>query len=75
MHLTIFKRVWVLLSGALTICAAFAQAPTVSNKTIRIVVPFAAGSYTDNVIRLVAPTLSENYLQPLLLTTNLEPME
>ncbi len=59
MHLTIFKRVWVLLSGALTICAAFAQAPTVSNKTIRIVVPFAAGSYTDNVIRLVAPTLSE----------------
>ena len=28
MHLTIFKRVWVLLSGALTICAAFAQAPT-----------------------------------------------
>jgi tripartite-type tricarboxylate transporter receptor subunit TctC len=36
---------------------AGAQAP--AGKPIRVIVPFAAGSYTDNVVRLVAPSLGE----------------
>ena len=43
-------------AGALAIPMARAQG---SAKPIRIVVPFAAGSYTDNVLRITLPALSE----------------
>lgn len=57
--LIINSRVVCLCLSVFTVFAPFAETSTPSNKTIRIVVPFAAGSYTDNVIRLVAPALSE----------------
>lgn len=44
------------LAGAFAIPGAYAQGTA---KPIRIVVPFAAGSYTDNVLRIALPGLSE----------------
>src|SRR5687768_8324296 len=47
----------VLLSTALGAFDVNAQAG--GSKPIRVIVPFAAGSYTDNVLRIVAPALGE----------------
>ena len=47
----------VLVSTSLGAFDVHAQAG--GSKPIRVIVPFAAGSYTDNVLRIVAPALGE----------------
>jgi tripartite-type tricarboxylate transporter receptor subunit TctC len=49
----------VLLSMGLTLCAMPASAQPAAPQTIRLIVPFAAGSYTDNVARIIAPAIAE----------------
>ena len=53
-------RQFILLSGILVvfgISGSFAQSN--SSRPLRIIVPFAAGSLTDTVMRIVTPALSE----------------
>jgi tripartite-type tricarboxylate transporter receptor subunit TctC len=50
-----FYRLFVAF--ALSIGTAFAQNP--GARVIRLVIPFAAGSYTDNVARIVSPAVGE----------------
>jgi tripartite-type tricarboxylate transporter receptor subunit TctC len=46
---------------------ASAQAPDFPTKTVRIIVPFAAGGGTDIVARIVAPKLSEAWGQSVII--------
>jgi len=47
----------VVLTAAIGIGSVGAQ--TSAGRPIRVIVPFAAGSYTDSVVRIVAPALGE----------------
>jgi tripartite-type tricarboxylate transporter receptor subunit TctC len=55
-------RLIALLLSAFT-CAAQAQYP---NKVVRLIVPFAAGSATDSIGRVVAQALTERMGQPVI---------
>ncbi len=46
--------------------AALAQAPAPA-QVMRLIVPFAAGSYTDNVARIISPALAERLGQTLVI--------
>ena len=52
------RRRLILGSAATALAAAYGPARA-QPKPVRIVVPFAAGSYTDNVLRIALPALSE----------------
>jgi tripartite-type tricarboxylate transporter receptor subunit TctC len=53
-------RRWALRAMALLMAAGLLPVGTAcADDVLRLVVPFAAGSYTDNVARLVAPGLAE----------------
>ncbi|RZI65612.1 MAG: tripartite tricarboxylate transporter substrate binding protein, partial [Variovorax sp.] len=65
--LTSFRQ--VLAGGILlaTACATFAQtAASFPNKPIRIVVPFAAGTTTDQAARYIGQKISDQYKQPVI---------
>jgi len=50
----------IVLCAALAGASAFeAGAQGAGAKPVRVIVPFAAGSYTDNVVRIVMPALGE----------------
>ena len=57
------SRFALLLISSMLACAAQAQYP---NKPIRLVVPFAAGSATDSIARLVSQALIERLGQPVI---------
>jgi tripartite-type tricarboxylate transporter receptor subunit TctC len=61
MKLTTF----VAALAAATATAAFAQADAYPSKPVTLVIPFAAGSGTDNVGRIVGQRLSERLKQPV----------
>jgi tripartite-type tricarboxylate transporter receptor subunit TctC len=52
------RRRLILGSAASALAAAYGPA-WAQAKPVRIVVPFAAGSYTDNVLRIALPALSD----------------
>src|ERR1035437_6305847 len=58
-----FARVASLFLSVIFACAAQAQYP---NKPVRLVVPFAAGSFTDSIARIVGQALQERLGQPIL---------
>ncbi|MDB5750728.1 MAG: hypothetical protein JWP65_1149 [Ramlibacter sp.] len=64
---TAFRR---LLAGCIllaTACASFAQtAATFPNKPMRIIVPFAAGTTTDQAARYIGQKISDQYKQPVI---------
>lgn len=54
------SQVWRGLLGAVAcVASAHAFAQAAAPGVVRLIVPFAAGSYTDNVARIVAPVLQE----------------
>lgn len=55
----------LILGSAASALAAAAGMAQAQAKPVRIVVPFAAGSYTDNVLRIALPALSEKFGAPL----------
>src|SRR6218665_4012414 len=60
------KQFLVLCAAAIAGAAAQAQAQDFKSP-IRIVVPFAAGGATDAVARLLAPRLSKELQQPIII--------
>ena len=59
---------WMSVCLATSFCAGFAHAQSdYPNKPIRIIVPIAAGSVTDVVLRAVAPLMSERLGQPVII--------
>jgi tripartite-type tricarboxylate transporter receptor subunit TctC len=57
-HFFSSRRRLILGSAASALAAAYGPA-WAQAKPVRIVVPFAAGSYTDNVLRIALPALSD----------------
>ena len=63
--LTRQTRIALLLSGLLAPTLAFAQGyPT---KTIRMVVPFAAGGNTDIIARIISPEMGKQFGQQIVI--------
>ena len=58
------RRQLVLALSASSLASAGVLAQSTA-KPVRIVVPFAAGSYTDNVLRIALPALSEKLGAPI----------
>src|SRR6218665_2713333 len=52
-----------LATLALGLCGALAAVPALAQQTTRIVVPFAAGSGTDQYVRLLAADLARQGMQ------------
>ena len=55
-------RLAAFLAGIVLACSMAgtgARAQAQDPKPVRVIVPFAAGSYTDNVVRIVMPALGE----------------
>jgi len=59
-------RVILLASAALAASAFGASAQTYPSQTVRIVVPFAAGSITDGLARILADKLSDMWKQQVI---------
>ncbi|MDO9277072.1 MAG: tripartite tricarboxylate transporter substrate binding protein [Polaromonas sp.] len=59
---------WLLTAGAalLAVCAASVSAQTYPNKPIKAIVPFAAGSATDQIARAFSAKISEILEQPVI---------
>ena len=64
-----FKRYAVLLAMFSVLCAAPARSQTWPAKTIRIVVPFAAGGTSDILARAIGPKLTEAWGHPVIIET------
>ncbi len=64
-----FKRYTILLAMFSILCAAPAASQTWPAKTIRIVVPFAAGGTSDILARAIGPKLTEAWGQPVIIET------
>ena len=64
-------RKWLITLGFCLLGTAGAVAQTYPNKTIRIVVPFSAGSGTDIIARTVADQLSQQLGQPIVVENRL----
>jgi tripartite-type tricarboxylate transporter receptor subunit TctC len=62
---SIAARLLLALLASLTLTAGHAQTGT--QAIVRLVVPFAAGSYTDTVARMVAPDLSQRLHQNIII--------
>ena len=67
-HTQLFKILGILFASSilLTLPAAAIAADTYPTKTIRLIVPFAAGGGTDLVGRIIAPRLSERLGKPVI---------
>ena len=63
--MTLFLRALTLLASLLTAAAALSQ--TYPSAPVTLVIPFAAGSGTDAVARIVGRKLSERLKQPVLI--------
>ena len=60
-----FSRIVVFLLSLLIYCAASAAAAAYPNKPIRLIVPFSAGGNTDIFARTIAPIISEQWGQQI----------
>src|SRR5215813_14111550 len=60
-------RVILLASAALAASAFGASAQTYPSQTVRIVVPFAAGSITDGLARILADKLTDMWKQQVII--------
>src|SRR2546422_4831260 len=61
--INMIARVLALGAGVLFASPAFAQVPAYPDRTVRVIVPFAAGGPTDVVARLITQKLSERFSQ------------
>jgi tripartite-type tricarboxylate transporter receptor subunit TctC len=59
----VIARMLALGAGILFASAAFAQGPAYPDRTVKVIVPFAAAGPTDVVARLIAQKLSEKFGQ------------
>jgi tripartite-type tricarboxylate transporter receptor subunit TctC len=64
--MTAFRKLLVGSALLVVACASSAQtAETFPNKPIRIIVPFAAGTTTDQAARYIGQKISDHYRQPV----------
>jgi tripartite-type tricarboxylate transporter receptor subunit TctC len=61
--INVIARVLALGAGVLFASAAFAQVPAYPERTVKIIVPFAAAGPTDVVARLIGQKLTEKFGQ------------
>src|SRR5437660_11068294 len=61
--INMIARVLALGAGVLLASPAFAQVPAYPDRTVKIIVPFAAAGPNDLVARLIAQKLSEKFGQ------------
>ena len=54
------RSILFLLCALCAVYGAFSQAQTYPTRAVRVIVPFAPGGATDAVMRMIAPRLSEN---------------
>jgi len=59
------KWIGVVLGLALALASAGAQAQQYPDKSVKIIVPFSAGGFTDSLARIVAQKLSDKWGQPV----------
>ena len=62
---------WIrrLCALSLFLAAASAHAQAWPSKTVRIIVPFAAGSFTETAARAIGAELSSQFGQPFIIET------
>jgi len=62
------RRVFIQVGlGFALIVGAFTSVQAQSDKVVKFIVPFAAGSYTDNVARIIMPGIAERLGQPVII--------
>ena len=62
-----FKAVVAMVAVAMAALAGVAGAQTFPDRPVKVIIPYAPGGGTDNLIRTIAPTVSASMGQQLII--------